>query len=130
MYSRKGNQTVGDQGTAAYTNVPAGAGIGGTANYPSGQKVSSQKVGYGYDAGKDVNSGTTYPSSQKAGYGVHDSNVVHPQQSNGYGGGYVQQTPVSYGPDGTPVAYPVKKNHRLRNVVVGALAVCCCCIAL
>jgi hypothetical protein len=126
MFSRKHNQTVGDHGTAAYTNVPNGAGVGGTANYPASEKVGSQKVGYGYEAGKDVNT-ANYPASQKAGYGVHDNNV-HPQQSTGYGGGYVQQTPVSYGPDGTP--YPVKKNNRMRNLVVGALAVCCCCVAV
>jgi hypothetical protein len=122
MYSGKQNQGVGGQGTAAYTNVPAGAGVGGTANYPSSEKVSGQKVGYGYEAGKDVNT-ASYPASQKAGYGVQDGNV-YPQQSNGYDGGYVQQEPVSYGPDGMPV----KKSRRMRNLIVGALAVACCCI--
>ena len=136
MYSRKSNNqaALGDQGTAAYTNMPAGAGVGGTANYPSSQKVSGvggtanypssqkvsgQKVGYGYEAGKDVNT-ANYPASQKAGY-------EYPQQRYGYGGDYVQTPDVTYGPDGTPI-YATKKSHRTRNLIAAALAVACCCI--
>lgn len=121
---------MGDRRSAPYTNVPVGAG--GTANYPSSQKVSGTTgtaASYpasqnGYGVGKDVN----MQQQQKAGYGNEYTNGL-PQEKSGYGsgGGYVQQTPVTYGPDGRPI---VKKNHRLRNAVIGVLAVCCCCIAL
>jgi hypothetical protein len=42
MYHRKNNQA------AEYTSVPAGQGVGGTANYPAGQGGA----GYGYQAGQ------------------------------------------------------------------------------
>lgn len=119
-------------GQGVYTPVaPAGvAGTGGTANYPA-----SQKDGYGYDATKGAN---TMPT--KAGYGGYtnyDNNNVnknnnnyvhpHPQQQN-QKGDYVA-TPMSYGGDGVPITVD-RKRHRMRNAVLGALAVCCCCVAL
>lgn len=108
------------EGQGAYTPVaPAGVPVGGTANHPASQAnyPASQKEGYGYDAARDAN---TMP---KAGYG-YDNNVhPHPHQQ-----GYVA-TPVSYGPNGTPITEE-RKRRRMRNALVGALAVCCCCVAL
>ncbi|KAG0623390.1 hypothetical protein M758_3G171300 [Ceratodon purpureus] len=108
MFHRKHNQT------AEYANVPAGA-VGGTSNYPAGQSA-----GYGYEAGRDVN--------VKSGYGSTGNAV--PQQSGGYGGGYVQhqQTPVSYGPAGQPVeAYPRKRSNRAANWCAAAFVACWAC---
>jgi hypothetical protein len=95
--------------------VPAGQGVGGTANYPAGQGGA----GYGYQAGNDVN--------VKAGYG--NTGNVMPQQGGVYGGpGYVQQTPVSYGPDGQPVDVVArKKKNRLANWCAGAFVACWAC---
>lgn len=119
----------GDRGTAAYTNVPVGAG--GTANYPASQKVngtggtanypaSNNGVGSGYHHRSGY--GNEYEGTNvKSGYGVKSG-----YSGNG-GGAYVQPTPVSYGPNGQPI---VRKNHRLRNALLGTLAVCCCCVAL
>jgi hypothetical protein len=86
---------------------------GGTANYSN-----NQGVGYGDQAGRDVN--------MKAGYGYdqngHHSNAPAYNQS----GGYVQQTPVSYGPDGQPIAMK-KKSNRPANWCAAAFIACWAC---
>lgn len=106
MFHRKNNQT---------TEVPVGAG--GTSNYPAG--ATAQGVGYGHQAGRDVN--------MKAGYGYDQhGNVVPQQNSAGYDGGYVQQTPVSYGPDGQPL-YAKKKSNRAANWCAAAFVACWAC---
>jgi len=120
----------GDRGTAAYTNVPVGAG--GTANYPASQKVSGTGGTANYPASNGVGSGFHRKSSYGSEY---DGSNVNSQgygmksgYGNGNGGAYVQPTPVSYGPDGRPIVR--RKSHRLRNAILGTLAVCCCCVAL
>jgi len=138
------------QGTVPYTNVPVGSG--GNANYPAKQKVSgtstyptsekrhgtsfptgqseyvTPKSGYGYDGtGYDgTKAGSGYDGS-KPGYGQQEYSGINNNNNQKYAGGYVQPTPVAYTPDGRPI---VKKNHRLRNAIVGALAVCCCCVVI
>lgn len=136
------------QGTVPYTNVPVGSG--GNANYPAKQKVS----GTSYPTSEKHRSGTSFPTGQteyvtpKSGYGYdatkpgygddytglnnngqkyagQDYTGLNSNSGQKYAGGYVQPTPVAYTPDGRPI---VKKNHRLRNAIVGALAVCCCCV--
>jgi hypothetical protein len=117
---------------------------GGTANYPATGTAAPSN--YPPSSQKATTTGTAsgYPPTQN-GYGAtnnyhghshhhHGSHVNEKAgfvngSGNGYGNGngYVQQAPVAYGPDGRPI---VKKNHRLRNAIVGVLAVCCCCIAL
>jgi len=122
------------QGTVPYTNVPVGSG--GNANYPAKQKVS----GTSYPTSEKHQNGTSFPTGQseyvtpKSGYGYDGTKPGYGQDYTGlnnngqkYAGGYVQPTPVAYTPDGRPI---VKKNHRLRNAIVGALAVCCCCVVV
>lgn len=111
MFNRKQNQ-----GTE-YTSVPAGAGVGGTANYSAGQRV-----GYGTEAGRDVN--------VKSGYG-HSYDTTGNAMPQQQGGGYVhhhQHTPVSYGPAGQPIeAYPKKKSNRAANWCAAAFVACWAC---
>jgi len=112
MFHRKNNQT---------TEVPVGAG--GTANYPAvgtpGVATQGVAPGYGDQAGRDVN--------MKAGYGYDQNGNVLPQQSNAPaygGGGYVQQTPVSYGPNGQPLK---KKSNKPANWCAAAFIACWAC---
>lgn len=124
----------GSRGTAPYTNVPMG--VGGTANYPASPKFSNTGGTANYPAGYDKSGfaneydGSNVKSSYgkdglKSGYG-HDG--LKSGYGNGGGGAYVQPTPVVYGLDGNPLV--LRKSHRMRNVIIGSLAVCCCCIAL
>lgn len=108
MFHRKNNQGV--------TEVPVGA-AGGTANYPN---VATQGVGYSDQAGRDVN--------MKAGYGYDQNGQAYPQQTGApaYGGGYVQQTPVSYGPDGRPL-HVKKKSNNPANWCAAAFIACWAC---
>nr|PNR56877.1 hypothetical protein PHYPA_003869 [Physcomitrium patens] len=107
MFHRRHNHTED------YVNVPAGGGVGGTANYPAGQKL-----GYGYEAGADVN-------VPEQGYAYDTRGNAQPQYNANHGSGYVQhpQGPVIYGPSGT---HP-KKSNRAANWCAAAFIACWVC---